>query len=129
VIDRPGAPGCDVSVEMRADPRHFALADARDAHRHHQVIDPTSGEAFEEPASRPHGARRRSGTPARATHGKNYPVRTFGIFTGRSPPAVVSCLSRVPIRWVVRNLGALVEHGAGEGTHLGIDDGLRPAAE
>ena len=34
--------------------------------------------------------------------GKNEPVRTFAIFTVRSPAAVVTTLSRVPLRWVVR---------------------------
>jgi hypothetical protein len=34
--------------------------------------------------------------------GKNDPVRTFGIFTVKSPAVVVTILSRVPLRCVVR---------------------------
>src|SRR5205814_7062181 len=34
--------------------------------------------------------------------GKNDPVRTLGIFTVRSPAVVVTALSRVPLRCVVR---------------------------
>ena len=34
--------------------------------------------------------------------GNNDPVRVLGIFTVRSPAVVVTVLSRVPLRWVVR---------------------------
>ena len=36
--------------------------------------------------------------------GKNDPVRVFGIRTVTSPEAVVTVLSRWPLRWVVRAL-------------------------
>ena len=47
VLQGAGPPDRDVSVELCADPRHFALADPGAAHRDHQVIDPSGADAFD----------------------------------------------------------------------------------
>ena len=94
-----GAPGVDLGVQLGADPGHLALAvpdsTPRAATRSStlRVLTPST-QACITTACRATSMRRRGAS----SEGKNDPVRTLGIFTVRSPVAVASSLSRVPLR-------------------------------
>lgn len=47
LVQWPGAPGRDLGVELGADPGDLGLRDPGAAHRDHQVIDPTRGDALD----------------------------------------------------------------------------------
>jgi hypothetical protein len=60
---------------------------------------------------------------------ENDPVGAFGIFTVRSPAAVVTSLSRVPLRWVVRVSDRSCRPAPMWRGRLGVDHGLEHPAE
>jgi hypothetical protein len=114
---------------LPADPGHLALADPDAAHCDDQVINPPGRDPFDI-RLHPHRARVHVDTPPRGPQGRNNdPVRTFGIFTVRSPAAVVTSLSRVPLRWVVLPSVRLCRPGADMRGRLRVHHGVKHAAE
>ncbi len=129
LLERPAAPGRDLAVELGADPRHLALADAGAAHRDDQVIDPAGAHALDvglhhhrvqrhvDPAPRCEQRREeRPGPDLRDPHRQITRGGRDGLVTG----AVALGRARV---------GALVRLGTDVGGRLGVDELLHDRAE
>ena len=81
------------------------------AQRDYQIVDPAGGDSLDVGL---HDHRVQGDVdPAswRQQRGKNDPVRVLGIFTFTSPTPVVTTLSRVPLRRVIRASGSAARTG------------------
>jgi DNA invertase Pin-like site-specific DNA recombinase len=129
LVQRAGAPGSDVLVELRADPADLALADPGAAHGDDQVIDPAGAHALDI-RLHDHRVQREVDAPARLEQrGKERPRPGLGDLHRHVTDAGCDGLGATAVALGRARVGALVRAGADVRGRLPVHQGLQHRLE